>query len=163
MSKFQGMQFNISENDAVVSGEEYIGDLPPARKPISGVISKVYLSQTSKKDPILKVLYTATETLYSGFTAWDNVVLKPEAAFKWKPLVTALGISVNDLATRTVTDENDESGAGVRVVAIGDLDLSGENAVPVIFAVKYRKFDEIMQTDVIGVKPRSFQFPVNGS
>jgi hypothetical protein len=155
MAKGTPLNFSISENDEVKGGEEYIGDLPPARKALTGVISKIYLSETMTGDPILKVLYTATEDKYAGFTAWDNVTLTPKAAFKWKPLVKALGVSVNDLASGTVVDENEESNAGTRVVRIGRLDLSGDNTVPVLFAVKYRKYDEIMQTDVIAVRPRS--------
>lgn len=146
--------FSISENDEVKGGEEYIGDLPPARKALVGVISRIYLSETMTGDPILKVLYTATEEKYAGFTAWDNVTLTPKAAFKWKPLVRALGVSVTDLATNTIINKNEESNAGVRVVRIGGLDLSGNNTVPVLFAVKYRKYDDIMQTDVIAVRPR---------
>lgn len=152
------LNFNISEEDAVIGGSEYIGDLPPARKALAGEVTKIYVDVANNGNPILKVLYRASvESGYDGFTAWDNVVLTAKAAFKWKPLVEALGVTVNDLATKTVTDENEESGAGTRVVRIGSLDLSGDNTVPVYFGVKYRKYDGIQQTDVIGVRSRALQ------
>jgi hypothetical protein len=150
----QSLKFDISEDDKVTGGEAYIGDLPPAHKALAGVISKIYVTSTFAGDPILKVLYTATEDKYAGFTAWDNVTITAKAAFKWKPLVRALGISVMELATETVTDPEDESDAGIRVIRIGKLDLSGDNTVPVYFGVKYRKYDEVMQTDVAAVRPR---------
>lgn len=150
------LSFNISEEDAVIGGSEYIGELPPARKALAGEITKIYVDVTQNGNPILKVLYRASaESGYDGFTAWDNVTLTAKAAFKWKPLVEALGVSVNDLASRTVTDPNEETGAGTRVVRIGSLDLSGDNTVPVYFGVKYRKYNGIQQTDVIGVRARA--------
>jgi hypothetical protein len=150
------LTFGISEEDAVIGGSEYMGDLPPVRKPLSGEITKIYVDMATNGNPMLKVLYRANvESGYDGFVAWDNVTLTAKAAFKWKPLVEALGVTVQDLASRTVTDESEESGAGTRVVRIGNLDLSGDNTVPVYFAVKYRKYDGLLQTDVIGVRARS--------
>lgn len=150
------LSFNISEEDAINGGSEYIGELPPPRKALAGEITKIYVDITQNGNPILKVLYRASaESGYEGFTAWDNVTLTAKAAFKWKPLVEALGITVSDLARRTVTDENEVTGAGTRVVRIGSLDLSGDNTVPVYFGVKYRNYNGIQQTNVIGVRPRA--------
>lgn len=150
------LNFNISEEDAATIGTEYIGELPPPRMALAGEITKIYCDVTQKGEPVFKVLYRASvESGYDGYTAWDNVTLTAKAAFKWKPLIDALGISVQELATGTVTDPNDESGAGTRVVRIGKLDLSGENTVPVYFGVKYRRYEGIMQTDVIGVRSRA--------
>lgn len=150
------LSFNITEDDATQIGTEYIGELPPPRMALAGEIAKIYCDVTQNGEPVFKVLYRASiESGYDGFTAWDNVTLTAKAAFKWKPLVDAFGITVAELATGTVTDPNDESGAGTRVVRIGSLDLSGENTVPVFFGVKYRRYAGVMQTDVIGVRSRS--------
>jgi hypothetical protein len=154
MAELNKIFFDISEDD-VVTSEEYIGELPPARQAIEGVISRIYLDKTAAGDPIFKVLYTATEERYAGFTAWDNVTLTKKASFKWSPLIEALGVTVGDLAHATDTDNDDKSGAGVRVVRIGALNLSKKNTVPVRFGVKYRKYDGVIQTDVATVRPRT--------
>lgn len=149
------VQFSgLDANAEVVGGENYIGELPPARMALVGQIRRIYLSQTQHNDPVLKVLYEATEGKYSGFSAWDNVVLNNKAAFKWKPLVVALGIEIEDLINSTRVDANDESDAGIRVVGIGALNLSGSNTVPVLFGVTYRNYEGTQQVGIAGVKPR---------
>lgn len=145
---------NLDENAEIIGGENYIGDLPPARKALPGQIRRVYLTATANDDPILKVLYEVTDGRYTGFTAWDNVTLTNKAAFKWKPMVDAMGITVQDLIRKTRVDPNQESQAGLRVIAIGDLDLSGDYGVPVFFGVLYSNFDGIQQIGLAGVKPR---------
>lgn len=145
---------NLDATAEVVGGENYIGELPPARMALPGQIRRVYLSQTQNNDPVLKVLYEVTEGKFLGFSAWDNVTLNNKAAFKWKPLVAAMGIDINDLINSTRVDPNEESDAGLRVVGIGTLDLSGDKGVPVLFGVTYKNYEGTQQTHVAGVKPR---------
>lgn len=145
---------NLDEDAVVLGGTNYIGEMPPANKALPGHIRRVYLSQTTNNDPVLKVLYEVTEGAYTGFIAWDNVTLNNKAAFKWQPLLAALGIGARELKTATRVDPEDESEAGMRVVSIGALDLSGDNTVPVTFGVSYKKYDGILQVTVAGVLPR---------
>jgi len=154
------VQFALDANAEVVGGENYIGDLPPARQALPGKIRRVYLAHTANHDPVLKVLYEATDGKYAGFSAWDNVTLNNKAAFKWRPLVEAMGVTVDELISSTRVDVNAESvsEAGLRVISIGALDLSGDNGVPVFFGVTYRNYEGTQQVSVAGVKPRRAVF-----
>lgn len=145
----------LDANAEVIGGETYIGELPPARMALPGQVRRVYLAQTANNDPVLKVLYEVTEGKYTGFTAWDNVTLNNKAAFKWKPLIDALGVSTVELTTGTRVNPDEESDAGLRVISIGKLDLSGNTGVPVYFGVNYRNYEGTQQTSVAGVRPRT--------
>ncbi len=141
--------------DAEVTSTDYIGDLPPARKALPGVMRRAYLAATEKGDPIAKVLYECTEGPYTGFTAWDNITLTNGAAFKWKPWADALGVSHADFAGKGLAvDENDNSGAGNRILAVGGKTLPVDSGVPVFFGVTYRTWQGSQQIDVAGVRPR---------
>lgn len=147
--------------DAEVTSTDYIGDLPPARKALPGALRRAYLAATEKGDPILKVLYEVTEGPFAGFTAWDNVTLINGAAFKWKPLADALGITYADFAGKGLTvDENDNSGAGNRVLTVGGKTLP-DAGTPVFFGVTYRTWQGSQQIEVAGVRYRKVT-PDNG-
>lgn len=148
--------------DAEVTSTDYIGDLPPARKALPGVMRRAYLTTTEKGDPMAKVLYEVTEGAYAGFTAWDNVTLTNGAAFKWKPWADALGVSHADFASKGLTvDENDNSGAGNRILSVGGKTLPVDGGVPIFFGVTYHTWQGSQKIDVAGVRPRTVK-PENG-
>lgn len=151
------LKFNLDEK-AEVGSTDYIGDMPRPREALPGRVRRVYLAETFKGEPILKVLYEVTEGKYAGYTAWDNVTLNNASAFKWKPFIAALAVTFADLATGLHVDPDDTSGAGERVTKIGKVDLTGDG-VPVFFGVRYRNYEGIQQTDIAGVRPRTVVVP----
>lgn len=146
---------SLSADAEAIGGETYIGDLPPAYAALPGIVRRLYLAETKGNDPVIKVLYVCTDGKYTDFVAWDNVTLNNKAAFKWRPLCKALGVTPDDLIRRTRVDPTEDAELGLRIVAIGDLDMSGNNAVPVYFGVRYGTYNDAKQTYVAGVKPRA--------
>lgn len=147
---------SLDANAEVIGGENYIGELPPAGKALPGIIRRVFLTESSMGDPILKVLYEVTDGPYAGFTAWDNVTLNNKAAFKWQPFLRVLGVTPQELIRHTRVNADDVTDVGRRVLAIGERDLSDdENPVGCHFGVQYRTFDGVRTPHVIGSKPRT--------
>lgn len=151
--------FDLSDDVDVVSEEGFIGELPKANEPIPGVVKRLYLSFTQSGKPILKPLYVCTEGKYAGYSAWDNITLTDRAAFKWKPFIKSIGVSTEDLNKRIKTEaEVSDESIGRRILSIGDVKFTDDaELVPITFAVKYRRFEGVTQTDVVGVKPRTGQ------
>lgn len=145
---------NLNPDAPMVGGETYIGDLPPALKALPGFLKRIYLSSTTGNDPIFKVLYECTEGQYEGFHAWDNVTLNDGARFKWEPLIVIIGVTPQELVSATRVNPNDRTEAGMRVVGIGNVDLSQENKIPLYFGVQYKMHNSIQQTSVAGIKGR---------
>lgn len=146
----------LDANAEIIGGENYIGELPPAGKALPGIIRRMFLTDSSMGDPILKVLYEVTEGPYSGFTAWDNVTLNNKAAFKWQPLLRVLGVTPHELITDTRVNADDVTDVGRRVLGIGKCDLS-DDATPVgcNFGVQYKTYDGVRTPHVIASKPRN--------
>lgn len=149
----EAMSFDISSEIPEAENYEYVGELPPARKYVEGNLARMYMFATQHGVPMLKVIYRATETEFEGYTAWDNVTLSSESAFKWQPLCKILGVDPETLATKTMIDPTIETNAGNPVVRVGDVIPED---IPVRFAVKYRKskFSHATLTDVIAVVPQ---------
>lgn len=141
--------------NAEVGSVGYIGDLPRAKEKMAGVVRRLFLTQTTDGKPMLKVLYETTQTKYQGYTAWDNVTLTNESAFKWKPLLAALGVTAQDLVSKGISaDDANASDIGSPVVSIAGAKVP-DGGFPVFYGVSYRTYQGESQTDVAGVLPRA--------
>lgn len=141
MSDFtQNPTFDISVEDLEGILVTYNGEEPPANLLMSGVLHKMFLTRSADKTPMLKVLYMAVGGDYDGYVAWDNVSLKPSAAFKWNALCEEiLFVTLDDLKKRLKLDpEMKETGAGIQVASIGKVVLDGSQSVT--FSVGNKKY-----------------------
>lgn len=140
--------FNLSDDDRENILSEYDGPKPPAGLRLFGVLAGMYLGEDKDGLPLLKVVYKAVGGTYDGYTDWDNVSLKPSAAFKWASLIDdVLTVTVEDLAKRMKLDKYAETGAGYRVESIGKWENDG--SLEVYFTVGYKSY-----TDDNGVKSK---------
>lgn len=108
-----------SEDDFV----EYDGEIPPAGTILRGTIKKVWATESSNGDPMLKVLFeaegnTGDRKEYNGLGIWDNVLFTmPQVKFKWQPFLDALLITLADLKNKTMA--GDETDRGTELLRIG--------------------------------------------
>lgn len=153
-AKVNTLSLSDLDVNAEVGSVGYIGDLPRAKEKMAGVVRRLFLTQTSDGKPMLKVLYETTQPKYQGYTAWDNVTLTNESAFKWKPLLAAIGVTPQDFVTKGISaDDGKASDIGSPVVSIGGTKIP-ESGFPVYYGVSYRTYQGESQTDIAGVLPR---------
>lgn len=133
--------FDINESDRENILTGYEGEEPPNNARLSGVLKRMFLARDNEGTPMLKVLYQAEGGAYDGYPAWENVSLKPSAAFKWVPLCEdILGVKIADLKSRTRIDRENETAAGWPVLSVGKRAIDGELAVA--FTVGYRNYTD---------------------
>jgi len=136
MPKFEELRFDLDElEDAEVTEGEfsrYKGDIPPAGTTLIGLVTKMWLTETSNEDEMLKVIFQAQENEgdleeYNGYEVWDNLALIPGAKFRWKPFLDAFGITLGDLKNKMKLEpENDNVGAPV--ISIGKWTVGEDEA-----------------------------------
>src|SRR3954464_3491082 len=74
---------------------DYDGPLPPSNTILSGNVKKVWATESSNGDPMLKVLFEAAgnkgdRKMYDGWSGWENVLFSmPQVKFKWQPFFDA--------------------------------------------------------------------------
>jgi len=134
--------FDINESDRENILTGYEGEEPPNNTRLSGVLKRMFLSRDNDGTPMLKVLYQAEGGNFDGYPGWENISLKPSAAFKWVPLCEEiLNVPIADLKSRTRIDRENETNAGWPVLFIGDRDIVGDN-IGVFFTVSYRNYTD---------------------
>lgn len=151
--KLSKNDFDVKELDVEWSEddfEDYDGEQPPTGTVLRGVIKKIWWTYTQADEtPMLKVLWTAKGNKgdlaeYNGLPIWDNIVFSPKAAFRYGPFLQAVGITLNDVYSKTfVADEDDNVGAPVE--KIGSL-VPGDADVTVV--TKRRKWQGEWQVNV---------------
>lgn len=110
---------NDEEYDDSGDFEDYDGPVPPKGTLLNGDIKKVWLSESSTGNMMLRVLFEAADNEgdnkdYDGCPVWDNVVFtSPKAKFRWQPFFDALGFTLKDLKAKTVVGEEDNVGTVV--------------------------------------------------
>lgn len=131
--------FDISEADRENILTGYEGEEPPNNTRLTGNLKRMFLARDNEGTPMLKVLYQAEGGAYDGYPAWENVSLKPSAAFKWVPLCEdILKVKIDDLKKRTKIDRDNETAAGYTVLSIGKRAIDGD--LPVVFTVGHRNY-----------------------
>jgi hypothetical protein len=104
--------------------EAYDGPMPPANTVLEGNIEKMWATESSTGNKMIKVLFVANENAgekkkYNGCQIWENVLFSlPQMKWKWQPWLDALGISLRDLKDKTLV-EDEESNQGYQVIRIG--------------------------------------------
>jgi hypothetical protein len=115
---------------------KYDGEIPPTGTMVLMRLDKAWWTYSSNDDPMLKVLCVAEgnpEGLdeYDGLTAWENMVLTSSAKFKWDPFLTHFDLTIRDVRSKTMVDDEDDS-QGAPITKIGTL------VVGVISKEKYK-------------------------
>lgn len=140
-------------NDAEYSEDEfddYDGPLPPANVILSGFLKKIWATESSNGDPMLKVLFEASgnvgeRKVYDGWGGWDNILFSmPQVKFRWQPFFDAIGISLADLKNKTVTDGDDNQGDVI--AKIGSVKFDGK--VPARVKIKREKYEGETQAKI---------------
>lgn len=104
---------------------EYDGEVPPANTLLRGVIKKVWATESSKGDPMLKVLFEASgnedgRDEYNGCPVWDYVSFTlPQVKFKWQPFFDVIGFTLADLKNKCQAGEDDS--IGTQILQIGSV------------------------------------------
>jgi hypothetical protein len=133
--------FDINEADRENILTGYEGEEPPNNARLTGNLKRMFLARDNEGTPMLKVLYQVEGGTYDGYPAWENVSLKPSAAFKWVPLCEdILKVKIEDLKKRTKIDRENETNAGWPVLSIGKRAIDGD--LPVTFTVGYRNYTD---------------------
>lgn len=123
--------------------EEYDGPLPPANVILSGFVKKIWATESSNGDAMLKVLFeadgnTGDRKVYNGWGGWDNVLLSmPQVKFRWQPFFDAMGFTLADLKNKTVTDGDDNQGD--IITRIGRVKFDGK--VPARVKIKRERYE----------------------
>jgi hypothetical protein len=132
------LNFGLSEADRENILTGYNGENPPANVLLPGVLSRMFLTKDKGGHYLLKVLYKVVGGEYDGFPAWDNVSLKPDAAFKWAPLCDdVLHIELAAFNSGMKIDKENKSSVGYPVLGIGETNYDD---LPVMFSVGYRDY-----------------------
>lgn len=126
LDELEGAEYNDGGDFAPYEGED-----PPAGKLIPGLIKSMWWTysapQTDGKgnviggeEPMLKTLFVADENAgpFEGWPCWDNCVLKASTKFRWAPLLASVGLTIRDLKTKTVVDEDDDERFGAPITSI---------------------------------------------
>lgn len=123
--------------------EEYDGPLPPANVILSGNVKKIWATESSNGDSMLKVLFeadgnTGDRKVYNGWGGWDNILFTmPQVKFRWQPFFDAIGISLADVKNRTVVGDEDNQGHVIE--RIGSVKFGGK--IPARVKIKREKYE----------------------
>jgi hypothetical protein len=107
--------------------EPYDGDQPPSGTLLNGEIDRMWYKTFSSGNVGFVVSFKAKgnrgdKEEYDGWSCLDNIVLQSNTAFRYGPLLEVLGITLDDVRRRTVTEE-DEDQIGLPIVKIGTTKL----------------------------------------
>lgn len=115
----------------------YKGDIPKDGTILNGQVTKMWWTYSGDNTPMLKLLFVADETAgeYEGLPAWENMVLKPSAAFKYGPFLKHFGLTLKDVKTKTYVSEDDDS-QGAPIERIAKFSPGGDSAFCAIEVVR---------------------------
>jgi len=113
---------------------QYAGEDPPPNTVLNGIIKKMWATQSSAGNKMLKVLFEADgnsgkKEEFDGWGTFDNIPLTPKCAFRYGPLLEVMGVSLDDVRKRMAVGEEDERN-GFPILKIGAA------KIPVSCAVK---------------------------
>lgn len=108
----------------------YDGPIPPKNTILTGVIKKVWATESQAGNKMFKVIWEAEgnsgdKKKYNGLSIWENVVWTPQTKFRWQPWLDALGLTLRDVRSKTITAE-DEDNVGLPVLRINKLKFTGD-------------------------------------
>lgn len=141
-------------NDAEYSEDEfddYDGPLPPSNLILSGRVKKIWGTESSNGDAMLKVLFeadgnTGERKVYNGWGGWDNVLFSlPQVKFRWQPFFDAIGVSLADVKNKTMTDGEDNQGDVI--TKIGSVKFDGKGPLARV-KIKREKYEGETQAKV---------------
>ena len=104
--------------------DDYEGEIPPANTILIFRVKKMWWTVTSdEKFRMIKAILiaeanTGTKKQYNGLPMWENLSLNPAAAFRYKPFLRALGITVHDIKKKLYLADEDEVISGQEVAPI---------------------------------------------
>jgi hypothetical protein len=125
--------------------DDYDGPVPPSNAILRGYIKKIWGTESSNGDAMLKVLFIADgnegdRKVYDGWPGWDNVLFSlPQVKFRWQPFFDAIGVTLADLKSRTVVGE--EENQGDLITRIGKVRFDGRSPVEVRVKTKREKYE----------------------
>jgi hypothetical protein len=143
-------------NDAEYSDDEfetYDGPVPPKNIILSGVVKKIWATETANGDAMLKVLFEAAgnsgdRKVYNGCGIWDNVLFTmPQVKFKWQPFFDAIGITLADVKNKTLLADTEEDRMGAPIARIGTVKFP-EAGVPIRVKTDREKYEDEWQARV---------------
>lgn len=102
-------------------GPRYSGPIPPEGTVLNGRVEKMWWTYAGDGTAMIKLIAVADETAgpYEGLTCWENLVLKPTAAFKYQPFLQFFGLTLADVKAKTYVAEEDDpkNGAPIEKIA----------------------------------------------
>ena len=103
--------------------EPYEGPEPPKGTILAGYVKRLYWTYTQNDDPMLKVLFiasdnTGTKAKFNGWASWDNIAITAPAKFRWKPFLDAYGLTIRDVKTKTMVEADAEGNMGDPIISI---------------------------------------------
>jgi hypothetical protein len=113
--KIPDSEMNPEELDVEWSNDKdyvkYEGEIPETGEVVNGVIKKMWWTYSGDNTPMIKVLFEADETAgeYEGLPIWENLTLKPSAAFKYGPFLEFFGLTLKDIKNKTYVIGDDGS------------------------------------------------------
>jgi hypothetical protein len=119
-------ELDVEWSDSFVS---YDGEIPPAGTILNGQITKAWWTYSGDNTAMIKVLFVADDTNgeYEGCPAWENMVLKPSAAFKYGPFLEFFGITLKEVKSKTFVAEDDDN-QGAPIEKIGTWEPGSDDA-----------------------------------
>lgn len=105
--------------------EPYDGPLPPANKLLNGEVKKMWAAVSEAGNDMLIALFEASgntgdKEQYNGWSTFERIALTPKMAWKYGPLLEALGITLQDVHKNTIVAKEDDN-VGTPIRKIGTL------------------------------------------
>jgi hypothetical protein len=96
-------------------------------------VKKMWWTYTSNDDPMLKVLVEAGENPesleeYDGLPMWENMALTASAKFKWAPFLEWAGLTIRDVKTKTIVEDQDDPNMGAPITKIADFEPGSDES-----------------------------------
>src|ERR1700691_4350988 len=136
--KVDDKELNVKELEAAEfkEGESYTsydGDIPPKDTVLRSYVKKMWWTYTGNDDPMLKVLVESGENegddeQYDGLPMWENMALTAGAKFKWAPFLEWAGLTIRDVKTKTIVEDEDDPNMGAPITKIGDFEPGSEES-----------------------------------
>lgn len=107
--------------------EPYDGPIPPSNKLLNGEVKKMWAATFNSGNEGLVILFEASGNTgdndkYNGFSTFERIALTPNMAWKYGPLLEALGITLDDVKSKTLVAEDDDN-VGTPIKKIGIMKL----------------------------------------
>jgi hypothetical protein len=113
---------------------KYDGEIARTGTILSARVAKGWWTESADGDPMLKIVVEAEQNEgddeeYDGMPAWENLVFKPSAAFKYGPFLEFFGITLKDIKKKMMVEKDDDPKNGTPIISIGGWKFGSDDAL----------------------------------